>query len=82
MHPNTNEPDAGKETVKAPRRYSPDDPPISGTFEPAGTIEYRVIPSSDNTPGAEEKGLTTVEREALEIAIQKHSRALDLLARH
>ncbi|MCK9299299.1 hypothetical protein HL657_12520 [Methanoculleus sp. YWC-01] len=87
MHPNTRESDARKETVKASRRYSSDDsthtPPISGTFEPAGTIEYGGIPPSDNIPVAEgQKSLTTVEREALELAIQKHSRALDLLARH
>ncbi len=69
------------------RRDSSDDsthtPPTSGTFEPAGTIEYGVTPPSDNIPVTEEqKGLATVEREALELAIQKHSRALDLLARH
>ncbi|MEG3055471.1 MAG: hypothetical protein ACOCG4_04275 [Methanoculleus sp.] len=56
---------------------------MSGTFGPIGTIDYGVIyPLQSSSVAEEQKGLVPVERAALELSMQRHSRALDLLAQH
>ncbi len=90
MYPNINESDARNRIVKAfgPfQQYSSDNStyaaPMSGAFGPIGTIDYGVIYPLKSPSGTEEqKGLTPVERAALELSMQRHSRALDLLAQH
>jgi len=61
----------------------------SGSFAPRGTFTigetttynldsaFRLVDH-----GKEEKGLTPVERAALELSMQRHRRAYDLLAQH
>lgn len=90
MYPNINESDARNRIVKAfgPfHHYSSDNStyaaPMSGTFGPIGTIDYGVIyPLQSSSVAEEQKGLVPVERAALELSMQRHSRALDLLAQH
>jgi len=56
---------------------------MSGMFEPIGTIDYGEIYPAENPSVAEEqKGITPVEREALELSMKSHRRAIDLLAQH
>lgn len=90
MYPNINESDAKDRTMKAfgPfQHYSSDNStyavPISGSFGPVGTIDYGVARPLKSSPAVEEqKGLTPVERAALELSMQRHRRAYDLLAQH
>lgn len=56
---------------------------MSGMFEPIGTIDYGEIYPAENPSVAEEqKGITPVEREPLELSMKSHRRAIDLLAQH
>lgn len=63
--------------------YSTDVAQKSGSFTPTGSIDRGVIhPARSPSIEEEQKGLTPVERTALELSIKRHKRALELLAQH
>lgn len=63
--------------------YSTDAAQKSGSFTPTGSIDRGLIhPTPSPFIEKEQKGLTPVERTALELSIKRHKRALKLLAQH
>lgn len=69
---------------KGPYRSRPSEGSATTQINPGPFAPHTSSPSGETTIDRTDtqKGLTPVERAALELSMQKHRKALDLLARH